>query len=89
MVTCVIKDNRHLAKPTDIAGMEVTNAVFSGKSFQNSHELFAVDLIGSDEPFFPNAVGVKHTVFSRIADFSAPHFLDDVLQLAALMAFQP
>ena len=82
MIAGVIEDNRHFAQITNIGVVQVADAVLSGETLELSHELLAVNLVGSRITVRGNPVAVIG-VFMRLAESLAgtdffslfPHFL--------------
>lgn len=66
MITCEIEDNRHFAQVANIGIVQVANAVLFSKTLEFSHELLAVNLVGSRIPFIGNPVAVI-SVFMGLA----------------------
>ena len=82
MITGEIKDNRHFAQIANIGVVQVADAVLSGKTLELSHELLAINLIGSRIPVIGNPraiIGVFVGLAENLAgaDFFGlfPHFL--------------
>ena len=66
MITGEIEDNRHFAQITNIGAVQVADTVLSGETLELSHELLAVNLVGSCIPNIRNAITIIG-MFTRLA----------------------
>ena len=85
MITCEIEDNRHFAQITNIGVVQVADAVLSGETLELSHELLAVNLVGSRIPNIRNAITIIGVFAGLAANLTGADFFSLFLDFLFLL----
>ena len=86
MITCEIEDNRHFAQITHIGVVQVADALISGETLEFSHELLAVNLVGSRIPSVRNAIAVISVFMGLAKNLTRADFPNLFPQFMSLVA---